>query len=192
MPEATLREFGASTGRFDDTTFGREPYQMTFTVEPTFEGTHLLPNHRIVLDILKTNQWERPIYFAITVGHEHLLGLEPFLRVDGLAQRVTPLENPPLQPEIVKWNLFQLYQYRNTNDPHVSVDETSRALLVNYKGLFFRLAQQYASMNWGENCLMVLNKMEALFPEDRFPDPSPQFSSMVTEMYRRFGAGRKW
>jgi hypothetical protein len=29
--------------------------------------------------------------------------------------------------------------------------------------------------------------MEELFPRERFPDPSPQFTSIVEELYRQFG-----
>ena len=191
VPLRVLPEFGIKAVASDDTFDTEETFQMFVAVEPTFEGTHLLPSHRVILDILEANRWDRPLYFALTVAHENLVGLRPFLRLDGLARRVTPIENPPLRPEVVKWYLFQVYQYRNTSDPNMFVDETSRALLTNYKSVFLQLAQQFAEADRGDDCIRVLDRMEELFPEDRFPDPSLRFSSMVEEMYRRFGDSGK-
>ena len=50
----------------------------------------LLKDDLAVLDILASNLWERPIYFATTVLESKMLGLQPYLRLEGLALRVTP------------------------------------------------------------------------------------------------------
>ena len=186
VPDHTLREFGIESVPPEDTLATQELHTMAFIVPPSFGGDHLLPNHQIILNILKTNAWERPVYFANTVSQGHLVGLQPFLRTDGLARRLTPIENPPLHKGLLEWHLLRAYQYRNTNSSRVYVDEVSGPMLSNYKNIFLRLAQDYALQHQGEDCLTVLKRMEELFPRDRFPDPSPQFTSMVEEMYRRF------
>ena len=47
----------------------------------------------MVLDILAHNNWERPIYFAITVGRETFIGLEEYFQLEGLAYRFIPIKN---------------------------------------------------------------------------------------------------
>lgn len=47
----------------------------------------------LMLDIIATNAqngWERPIYWACTVGPEYHLGLTPYLRSTGMAHQLTP------------------------------------------------------------------------------------------------------
>ena len=39
----------------------------------------------MVLDILANFKWERPIYFAITVGSGNFMGLEKYFQLEGLA-----------------------------------------------------------------------------------------------------------
>ena len=46
----------------------------------------------MLLDLLATNNWERPVYFAITVGRENYLGLEEYFQLEGLAFRVVPIK----------------------------------------------------------------------------------------------------
>ena len=47
----------------------------------------------MVLDMLASNNWERPIYFAITVGRSSYLNLEKYFQLEGLAYRIVPIEN---------------------------------------------------------------------------------------------------
>ena len=44
----------------------------------------------MVLDILANFNWERPIYFAITVGRDNFMGLEKYFQLEGLAYRLVP------------------------------------------------------------------------------------------------------
>ena len=46
----------------------------------------------MTLDFLASNQWDRPINYAITVGSENYLGLDPYFSMDGLAYRVVPAQ----------------------------------------------------------------------------------------------------
>ncbi|MBP3576203.1 MAG: DUF2723 domain-containing protein, partial [Paludibacteraceae bacterium] len=41
----------------------------------------------MVMDMLSTNEWKRPIYFAVTIGNDYHLGLDPYLELTGLAYR---------------------------------------------------------------------------------------------------------
>ena len=50
----------------------------------------------MVLYILANFNWERPIYFAITVGRDNFMGLEKYFQLEGLAYRLVPyLANSP-------------------------------------------------------------------------------------------------
>lgn len=61
--------------------------------------TWKLPNEVIfkkdllLLDIIAQNQWKRPIYFVAESGKKAHLGLTPFLRSEGLVDRLVPARN---------------------------------------------------------------------------------------------------
>ena len=54
----------------------------------------LLKDDLAVLDVIGSNLWERPIYFAVTVPESKMLGLQDYLRLEGLALRLTPVRSP--------------------------------------------------------------------------------------------------
>ncbi len=53
---------------------------------------NLLKNDLIVMDIIASNLWERPIYFAVSVAPESYLGFQNYFQLEGLAYRIVPLE----------------------------------------------------------------------------------------------------
>lgn len=46
----------------------------------------------IMLDMLATNNWERPIYFSSTLGSEGWFGLEEYFQLEGMAYRLVPIK----------------------------------------------------------------------------------------------------
>jgi hypothetical protein len=48
----------------------------------------------MTLDIIGANNWERPIYFAMTVQSDAFLGLEKYFRHDGMCYKFVPVEKP--------------------------------------------------------------------------------------------------
>ena len=43
----------------------------------------------MVLRIIKDNNWNRPIYFAVTVSPNNRMGLDDYLTMEGLVYRLT-------------------------------------------------------------------------------------------------------
>ena len=111
----------------------------------TFRGQGFLrPQDVAVYEILMNNYAKRPIYFAITVGRDNMLGIDDYLRLDGLAYRVVPVinsENGNFVGASRLWtNLCSVFRYRNLNNPDVYIGETSHRLSGNYKPLFASVA----------------------------------------------------
>ncbi len=117
----------------------------------TFKGQGFLrPQDLAVYEILMNNFSDRPIYFALTVGPDNLLGIDNFLRLDGLAYKIVPIitfdEGNPVEASRLWTNLCSVFHYRSLNNPSVYVEETSRRLSTNYKPLFASLALALADM----------------------------------------------
>ena len=116
----------------------------------TYQGQGFLrPQDVAVYEILMNNYTTRPIYFAITVGRDNLLGIDKYLRLDGLAYKVVPVRNIEEGGGFVEvsrlWtNLCSVFRYRHLNNPEVYIEETARRLSGNYKPLFASLAVELA------------------------------------------------
>ncbi len=57
------------------------------------DKSYLIKDELAMLDILATNAFKRPIYFAVTVRPEKLLGLKPYLQLEGMALKLVPVKS---------------------------------------------------------------------------------------------------
>ena len=104
----------------------------------------------MILNTIVSNNWERPIYFAVTVSDANLLGLrnirninKNYLAMEGLAFRLYPTPVPLINSEMIEENMFRRYKYRGVNDPNVYFNDNIQKLLGNYRQGLIQLAFQY-------------------------------------------------
>lgn len=55
--------------------------------------SQLIKDDVAILDILSSNLWERPIYFAVTCRPEKFFGMNDFMQLEGLALRLIPVQS---------------------------------------------------------------------------------------------------
>ncbi|MBV5303860.1 MAG: DUF2723 domain-containing protein [Chlorobium sp.] len=172
---------------------------------------YLRPQDIAVYEILMNNFARRPIYFALTVDPESMIGLENYLRLDGLAYKVVPLKSVDtmsyVDPVLLYRNLVQLYRYRNLNNSEVTLEETSRRLCGNYSPLFVRLALELAAdpsgvipvrdasgavrnVRRGTLALQVLDISARLMPLAQYP-LNPELAGSVIALYVLLGEKQK-
>lgn len=140
----------------------------------------------MVRDIIETNKWERPIYFAVTVSPDNFIGLDEYLRMEGLAYRVVPFKNPKGSPTFIREDVMRQclfnepegfyrephygFKFRNLDNPKVHFFETDRNLMQNYRNAFLKLAIYYYENNRDSaKVVEVLDRMESKIPNDVLP-----------------------
>ena len=112
----------------------------------------------MVMDILKSNDWLRPVYFAVTVSRDGQIGLQNYFRTEGQAYRVVPkLGKGPsesLNP-ITHGQRLRTFRFRNLDNPNVYYDENVRRMTENYRELitnqgmaWFRLNEPDSAKHW--------------------------------------------
>jgi hypothetical protein len=169
------------------------------------------PQDKAVYDIVMNNFASRPIYFALTVDPENMIGLENFLRLDGLAYKVVPLKSADpmsyVDSSLLYRNLAVVYRYRNLDNPKFYLEETSRRLCGNYSPLFVRLALELAAdpsgtiringsspgsalVRQGDLAMKVLDLSSRLFPLSQYP-VNPELAGSVIALYIRLGEKQK-
>jgi len=85
-----------------------------------------------------------PVYFATTVSRDNLVDVEPYLRLEGLVNRV--VANKALNQvdvERTRHLLYEVYVMKSMMDPKVQKDENTRGLLINYAASYLALAGEY-------------------------------------------------
>jgi len=109
----------------------------------------------MVKNIIETNRWQRPIYFAITCPPDSRIGIDDYLRFCGLAWRLVPYKASRLtmgiDPEVLGANLFNEpegfsrsprygYTFRTTADTSVVLDENDVRMASGFRSAFRALA----------------------------------------------------
>jgi len=98
-----------------------------------------------------------PVYFATTVSRDNLRDVEPFLRLEGLVNRVVGQEGQN-QVDVARTRhlVDNVYQMSSMTDPRVEKDDNTRGLLINYAATYLALAGEYQKMGRNREAQEVL------------------------------------
>lgn len=111
---------------------------------------YLVKNEMMFLDLLRTNKWDRPLYFT-SIGSSNTLNLDSYFQNEGFAYRLVPIKSDSrgrIDVDIMYDNLMNKYKYGNMNDPDVYIDytigRTTKIVKIrdNFRDLAILLAQQ--------------------------------------------------
>ena len=104
----------------------------------------------VILDILRTNDWLRPVYFANTVSTQSQMNLQPYFRFEGKAFRVVPQRHDANRFGWLDANIhakrLEKFRFREWSNPDAYFDENIRRMLGNYRFSITELARKYQSM----------------------------------------------
>ena len=132
----------------------------------------------MVVDLIANNNWERPIYFSITVGNnpKAYFWLNDYFRLEGMAYRFVPvkyesgtgIDYGKVDTEIMYENLMSKFSYGNMELPKVYLDETNRRLSYNLRTIFGRLANELIVEGADEKAVEVLDFAMEKMPAEKF------------------------
>jgi tetratricopeptide (TPR) repeat protein len=99
------------------------------------------------------------VYFATTVDRgENLVDVEPYLRLEGLVNRVTNV-NLPNQVDLERTQeLFDMYKMNSMMDKNVVKDENTKGLFMNYIASYAALSQEYQKIGNMEKAISTLRR----------------------------------
>ena len=159
-------------------------------------GEYIRKGQLAVLDILARNNWERPVYFAITVGQEAYQGLDGYFRLDGLTYRFLPIKTETSSYEKGSINTDILYDaYMNKfawggiDNPSVYIDENNSRMMMNTKNGFLRLASALMLEHENAKAISVVDRCYEVMPTDVVP-PS-YYDIFLADLYYKLGEKEK-
>ncbi|MDR0542640.1 MAG: DUF2723 domain-containing protein [Dysgonamonadaceae bacterium] len=155
---------------------------------------YLGKHEMMILDMLKNNSdWTRPMYFAITVGADMYLRLDPYFRQDGVAYRILPFEAARYQridPDVMYDNVMNKYKYGNLEQPGLYLDENCMRMATTFRVIFGRLAQTLADRGDTLRTERVADYCQKVIPSYNVPY---DYYSMgeIADAYHKIGAMEK-
>ncbi len=162
----------------------------------TINRSGITKNHLMVLDLLATNNWERPVYFAITTGSDAYIGLQDYFQIEGLTYRLIPVKTRStggqtgrIESDIMYDNMVNKFQFGNMNDPKVYLDETSTRMTMNLRSNFFRLVNTLIEENRYDSAKVVMDLCLEVMPDETVP--YNYFVMPIAEGYYKIGETEK-
>ncbi len=168
---------------------------------------------KLILDILKTTKFNRPLYFSTTAGYpgsDTFVGLTDFLRLEGMAYRVCPVPQRAsttglsINESVMEQCLMNTlpdeeshrephygFKLRNMADSPVYFDEHHRNYLDSYR----RIYMQYANYELQEKrdrkkAAAILDKLRSMISPKQFPMSYIDMEN-VAEFYLVCGESQK-
>ncbi len=124
-----------------------------------------------ILDMLQTNRFERPMYYAITVSQDQFVNLDKYFEQTGLAFEIVPKEmNKGINTEKMYENVMHKFKWGGVDKPGVYIDENVMRMCKSYRMLLFnKLAETLMDEGQNEKALEVLDKSMQVLPPENVP-----------------------
>ena len=163
--------------------------------------SYLIKDELAILDIINSNIWKRPIYWAVTCREDKLLGFEDYLQLEGLSLRLVPKRVPSssgaygiigsggVNTETAYNNIMEKWRWGNFDKKQTYVDRSYLPSLQTMRVTMIRIARQLVVEGKKDKAIALADRYFEVFPEYNFP--YDQFSAFLADVYFRAGANEK-
>jgi hypothetical protein len=146
-----------------------------------------------IMDMLSTNNWNRPVYFSTTVPSTQYKGLEKYFIQEGLAYRIAPVKTDKpeqgefgmIDPDKMYDNMMNKFKWGNAADPSVYLDENNKRMFSNYRRIFGTLGNALLQKGDTVRALEAIHRGLEIVPAKKMPHDF--FSVMLAEVLIKAG-----
>jgi hypothetical protein len=139
--------------------------------------SYIFKNDMMILDLLANNNWDRPVYFAITTGSSAYIGLDDYFQIEGLTYRLVPMKTPEnrnretgyVHTDKMYNNLMNKFVWGGLDTFDIYMNENNRRMCMNLRNNFSRLADALIEEGKKDKALEVLNRCIQVMPEKNVP-----------------------
>ena len=133
-----------------------------------------------VLDVISSNIWDRPIYFATTCQNSKLLGLNDYMQYEGLALRIVPVRTPSqtrlqiygsgrMETHRLYDNIMNKWVWGNFDKKKLHVNSSFAAALQAHRMVMLRTAEELFAKGETQKSIDIADKFFEAFPHMNFP-----------------------
>ncbi|WP_338814551.1 DUF2723 domain-containing protein [Bernardetia sp. Wsw4-3y2] len=142
-------------------------------MEFDIKGNNIYKNDLLLLDLIATNKWERPIYFNQTSANTINFNLREYLQMDGMVYRLMPIAAQN-NGDLGEVNFEEMkkavdeFQFRGMQTEGYYDDEYKK-FGAQFRQVYFRLAQEYFERGDKEKAIETLDKAFEQLPVMNVP-----------------------
>jgi hypothetical protein len=162
--------------------------------------TYIIKDQLAILDIIRSNLWERPIYWAVTCREDRLMGLEDYLQLEGLGLRLVPVKSRGqgefgiigsgrVNTDVAYDNIMNKWAWGNFDKEKLFVNKSYLPSLQTMKLAFVRIGRQLVNEGKKDKASALADKFFEVFPEKNFQHD--QFSAFMADLYVRSGQNER-
>ena len=136
-----------------------------------------------ILDILGSNLWERPIYFAVTCRPEKFMGLQDYTDLEGLALRIVPIKgrrgeaeqymgvvgSGSVNTDALYDNIMNKFRWGNFDKEDLFIDRSYMPSVQSIKFAMRRGAYKLLEAGDTTRAIALTDKHFEVFPHMNFP-----------------------
>ncbi len=161
--------------------------------------SYLRKDEVAVLDIIASNIWNRPIYFAVTCKNDKLMGVNDYTQMEGLALRVVPFKTASqreigiygsgrVNAEKVYANVMNKWRWGNFDKKETFINTSYGAEVQAMQMAILRAAEEFMTHD-KTKAVALADRYFASFPNFNFPYDDSVFP--LIQMYYQSGEMEK-
>ena len=143
-------------------------------------GNNILKDQLAILDVIASNVWERPVYFAVTCRQEKMLGLENYMQLEGLALRIVPVRSATemnqygiygagyVAEDLTYRNIMEKFKWGNFDKHDVFVDRSYGPSIQSFRVVMLRAARSLLQNGDQERARDLMMRYLESFPHMNF------------------------
>ncbi len=172
------------------------PINRTSEIIPQIDFTlnrRLTKSELMIIEMLKENNWKRPIYFAVTVGDDYYLGLNDHFELTGLTYQILPIgfkgAGSGVNVEEMYTNLMTKFRYGGIENPKVYLDENILKMCKTHRMFFAQLIGALVQKGDTVRAMKALDYCNKVIPGKTVHHDYT--STLLAEYYYRLGESDK-
>ncbi|MEY4926252.1 MAG: hypothetical protein RI894_688, partial [Bacteroidota bacterium] len=146
----------------------------------TLNKQYLIKDEVAIMDIIASNLWERPIYFAVTCTPDKLLGLGQYTQLEGLALRLVPVRSQGraefggmmgagrVAENKMFENVTKKFKWGNFNTKKTFIDKSFMPSIVSTRFALLRLGEHLLEQGQPERAVKIVDTYLEAFPNTNF------------------------
>jgi hypothetical protein len=172
--------------------------KMVDTIYWTIKSNQLYKNDIMLLDLIASTNWTRPLCFAAPNSVNHCFNTDSFMLVQGWVYKFVPIKASPndyiqgmggVNTMLSYDILMNKCAWGNLNDPHVYVDPESMNNSVRPKTNILRTAQSLMEMGKKKEAVSLMDEYFKFFPDSKIP--YDMYVLPYAELYFKGGENKK-
>ena len=121
----------------------------------------------MIKDIVTTNNWRDPIFFAVTVSSDNRMGLDDNFIMQGMGYKLVSSKGDNRVDPDKMWQLYmEDFKFTGLDDSTLYKNENDTRLIANYVSGFLQLADTLKKIGEIDKAIEVAERAVQIYPQD--------------------------